>query len=79
MLLQIFFIRNQIEILNLAHVYNIFIIMKLAFPSPPLIMIFTGLYLIPFFHTNFSKVSNDHFETVFFFFFFFGGGGGGGG
>ena len=40
------------------------IIMKLAFPLPPLIMLLTGLYLIPFFYKLF-KVGNNYFETAF--------------
>ena len=34
---------------------KIFIIMKLAFPLPPLIMLLTGLCFIPFFHQTISK------------------------
>ena len=39
-----------------------FIIMKLAFPLPPLIMLLARLYLIPFF-CKFFRVGNNHFET----------------
>ena len=41
-----------------------FIIMKLAFLPPPLIMLLTGLCLIPLFYKLF-RVGNYHFETAF--------------
>ena len=44
--------------------HKIFIIMKLAFPPPPLIMLLIGLCLVPLFYKLF-KVGNFHFETTF--------------
>ena len=40
------------------------LIMKLAFPPPPLNILLTGLCLIPLFYKLF-RVGNYHFETAF--------------
>ena len=43
---------------------KLFVIMKLAFPHAPLIMLLTGLCLISLFYKLF-RVGNNHFEIAF--------------
>ena len=52
------------KFLNYNMLCKLFIIMKLAFPPPPLIILITRLCLIPLFY-KFFKVGNYHFEIAF--------------
>ena len=52
------------EIPKFYHVCKMFIILKLTFPPPPLIMLLTGLYLIPLFYKLF-RVGNNLLRQLF--------------